>query len=96
MNKKQLPKTVRIWKWEVDRYNPVSVSKNIEFLDVQEQNGKIVVWGEVDINEEQKEIQFVTIGTGLEFYQGLNYIGTVQLDHTLVVHVYYRDVPTKI
>lgn len=80
-----------IYKYNLDltERQTLNLPKGRKFLDVQVQNGKIVIWLLVDPNAELIGQQFRIIGTG----QRLNsiptgqYLGTVQLD-SFVWHLF--------
>lgn len=58
-------------------------------LSVQEQNGALVMWAEVDPDSEYIRMNIYIVGTGNPMPEGANtYIGTVQMSNGLVWHVF--------
>ena len=82
-----------IWKYEIELGGKItehSIPKYAEFLSIQNQNNKIVLWYFVDTLEEMEIKNFKYVLTGHEFTSNFKkYLGTVQLnDGTFVVHVF--------
>ena len=74
----------------------------IQFISAGVQNGKIVVWAEVDTDKPNRNFLVAPIGTGWDldtfsndgasFFEAFNYLNTVQLlGGALIFHVYYME-----
>ena len=93
-------KELVIWKYELqagtESANTVTLPLNAQILTIAGQHEALVLWAKADPNETRKETrEFVVMVTGLimpaEFYDGLDYCETVQLEGgAFVVHVFER------
>lgn len=95
---------MRIYKYklEVTDFQQLVIKKNAEFMTLQVQGGKPVLWAAVDPDEEDVVIEIQTYGTGVDmledWHKGI-YLGTYQLDlqyatfGTFVGHVFTRSRP---
>jgi len=75
-----------IWKYELKLgENKIKVPTNFSVLTAQEQDGKIILWGEVDSKDEMGERAFLVVFTGNEIDEGLalEYISTIQIQNEL-------------
>ena len=84
-----------IYKYVLDNdINTVEIEDKIKrFLDVQIQNGQIVVWAELNDECEVKKYKVIGLGTGwdLKTDAKLNYIATIQ-ENEYVWHYYWMEV----
>ena len=86
-----------IWKYELDIDNEVEISlpKHSKILSVQTQEGKPVLWAEVNTDNQLEKRFFNIFGTGYKIDDKLpmggKYIGTFQMrEGILVFHLYER------
>ena len=84
-----------IYKYELSGDTPQTVLLpiNSTILSVVEQNQRIVMYALVDVEQENtQEIQFLLLGTGLNFdntLDGYTFLNTVKLsDGAIMVHVF--------
>jgi glutamine cyclotransferase len=82
-----------IWKYElkVQREQYVKIPYEHNILDIQIQDGKIIMWVEVDKTTDALDTLINMFGTGQElpaFYEG-DFLATIQ-DGRLVWH-FYKD-----
>ena len=80
-----------IWKFplEYTDLQIISVPKNSKPIAVGEQNGTIMMWMEVDVSKEKKDMKVLVVGTGYEYdSSGLKFIGTTIMSNGLVWHVF--------
>lgn len=85
-----------IYKYELELTDSqvVTLRNGAKILDVQLQKGKIVFWAVIDKAYPEKEVEFLTFGTGGSEHAVIpdkGYIGTVQ-QGDYVWHVFARDV----
>lgn len=67
----------------------VSLPYEARILSVQEQNGELVMWAQVNILHKKEPRKFMMYDTGQEVNEyDLDYITTVQRSNGLVVHVF--------
>ena len=83
---------MKIFKYEV---NPGTIKAPIlQILDVQIQDGKLVMWALVDEDALQKTVEFAVYWTGQEIKQEVlkefEYFRTLQDDMGLVWHVFIK------
>lgn len=86
-----------IWKFplEIRQHQTVNIPEGWKFLAVQEQNGKPVIWAEVNPDAPQRSWHILQLETGEKHpIADHTYLGTVQLrapnlpGGTYVVHVF--------
>jgi hypothetical protein len=85
----------RIYKYEIpisDELVNLEMPRNYEFLSVQNQNDKCVLWAEIDTEQRLSKETFWVVGTGHDMnkYYSASYLGTVQI-RELVWHIYKID-----
>ena len=84
----------KIWKWELEIKDDQVITAplgGLEYLDVQEQDGKLCLWGVVTDWETMGAYTIYIFGTGhpIPNYLDTNtYIGTVVMSNGLVWHVF--------
>jgi hypothetical protein len=90
--------TQSVWKWILNSQesNIIEVPLSTQILSTETQGDDIVVYGLVNVNEEEKaKIDFRVYGTGHEFKMGSDYkfIGTIKMySGSLMFHVFYKRV----
>ena len=77
----------KIYKYEIEGTLELPVGYKI--LSIQEQHSKIVMWAEIDVYAQKREVNFIVIGTGWEVLKNSEYIETVQIGH-FVWHIYRK------
>jgi len=86
-----------VWKFqhEIEDQFSIEMPKGAEILSVQVQHGKPCLWALCNADKEaaKESRKFVYVGTGHEhparFYQGLAFVGTIQLANGgLVFHLF--------
>lgn len=86
------PNPMTIWKYVLDKpVMDIEMPQGATILTVQTQHGKPCLWALVDENRPRSIRTFVSVGTGHEFPKALAhhyYIGTFQIEGTLVFHVF--------
>lgn len=83
---------MKIWKFELkkDRTQLVKMPEKSEIMDIQMQNGKLVMWAMVDPESENIEVKINMYGTGWETNDNAikdEYLATVQ-DGDFVWHLF--------
>lgn len=81
-----------IWKYEIPFTGDfaLEIPDDCTFLSVQLQNGKPMMWLQVDTSNETVPMKFCAYGTGWEMPEEPgDYLGTYQLNNGLVFHLYW-------
>lgn len=76
---------------EITDHQRLVLKDNTRILSVGQQDGRLVVWAEVDTNSPDWPYHFDIVGTGNPVHPAVfdsNYIGTVKMPDGLVWHVY--------
>jgi hypothetical protein len=77
-----------VWKYQLDvGRNLLEVPRNPKWLAVGQQNGRMMVWVEVDDEANEVTYELQVVGTGCVAPSAGRYIGTVQTP-PYVRHVY--------
>lgn len=78
-----------IYKYTLSAVKPtvLELSRNSQVLSIQRQDADIVVWIDVDFDNEPLAITFTPVMTGCEPPAGF-YVGTVQTPDGFVIHYY--------
>jgi len=75
------------------------IPANSRFLDLQMQNGSLVAWYLTDPKQPMVPITFLKIMTGEQVPKYVSYkeryMGTVQVSHDWVIHVFWGDELSK-
>lgn len=66
-----------IYKYDLIHHK-VTMPDCAEFLDVQIQNDRPVLWAKVSLSNPMREYEFIFVATGEQIEDGYRYIGTVQ------------------
>lgn len=77
-----------IWKFELKvGENKVKMPDLSDILSIGEQDGKVMMWVEVDDKADQTERPILVVGTGQEINEeyALEFIGTVTIVEKIVV-----------
>ena len=84
-----------VWKFPapVDDQVKIDLPLGAEILSVQVQRGEPCIWALCDTEAKKELRSFVWVGTGhaypSRFYQGLAFVGTIQLEGgSLVFHLF--------
>ena len=83
----------RIYKYELPLKDKpiIAMPYGAEILSVGEQEGEIVIWAQVDVDNPEIDKYFLIFPTGAEMICGIkSFIGTVQMKSGLVFHVYEK------
>ena len=73
-----------VWKFELKvGMNKIKIPTVSEMLTVGEQEGKIMMWAEVDSKDKETERVFLVVGTGEEIGEdlALDYMGSTKVEH---------------
>lgn len=85
------------YELEVARTQTITTKLGTIWLSAEEQNGNIVIYGLVNLNEETlEEHEMLVCGTGHGIHENItdyNFLGTTKLENGLLVfHVFYKRV----
>lgn len=83
-----------VWKFELYSHRQAIKAPGLgRLLHVAIQDGRPMVWAEVDTEHEDRHCVVDTVGTGMKVLDDLVYVGTFH-EQTLVWHVYSTE-PTS-
>lgn len=78
-----------IHKYTLSADTVIDTYLGFKFLSLQMQNGGVSLWAEVDTSKPKMQRRIICFGTGHEIPDNvISYIGTVQIDSSLVFHFY--------